>query len=392
MLSNDTPESKSEKKILIVDDSAAERLIIKTHIAVQGYDVIEAHDGRDALAILKEHPVELIISDWMMPGMDGIELCQAIRNTPGLEATYLIMLTGKSEGDHLIEAFDAGVDDFLPKPVNKQELRVRLNAGLRICRLRSRIADQLELIQADLRAAGELQRQMLPPPAQEYRNVEVASFCEPAIDIGGDLLNCFQITEIHIAFYVLDVCGHGAASAMHSFRVGENLNQMLKRLAPDAAHHPHRIIERLNEHFIDEANSGRYFTINLAILNLLSGDLYVSQAAQPPALHVSKERGVQPIENGGMPVGVFKQARYESTHIKLSPGDSIVIYTDGLTECENEEHEQLGTDRVESLISNMANESPSSMVDALRDKCVQWNASTALDDDLSILVLKRLEA
>jgi two-component system, NtrC family, sensor kinase len=124
--------------ILIVEDDFISRNILKKMLAEMGHVVIEAEDGEKAWEILKSKMVKIIISDWMMPGMNGLELCKMIRSESFKEYVYVIMLTAKDGRADLMEVFSAGADDYIPKPFDPEELRARVMTGLRVIDLEER--------------------------------------------------------------------------------------------------------------------------------------------------------------------------------------------------------------------------------------------------------------
>jgi two-component system cell cycle response regulator len=123
-------------KVLIVDDNAMSRLTLRSQLRRWGYEVVEAVDGDAAWAILSMPDTpRLAILDWMMPGLDGIELCRRIRAQNQEPYVYTILLTGREERADVVEGLEAGADDYVTKPFDAQELRVRVRAGERICTL-----------------------------------------------------------------------------------------------------------------------------------------------------------------------------------------------------------------------------------------------------------------
>jgi diguanylate cyclase (GGDEF)-like protein len=130
-------------RILIADDSALFRLLLKKLLADMGYDVVVCEDGRAACEHLRRHDApQMAILDWMMPELDGLQVCQEIRQQSDRPYVYVLLLTAKNAKDDLLRAFEAGVDDFLTKPVDAEELKVRLRAAQRI------LAWQEQLIKA----------------------------------------------------------------------------------------------------------------------------------------------------------------------------------------------------------------------------------------------------
>ncbi len=127
-------------KILIADDSIVSRHLLEATLRKWGYDVMVACDGAEALELLQRQDApSLIILDWMMPGMTGVEVCRRIRQRDGEPYTYILLLTSKSQKEDLIEGMEAGADDYITKPFDQNELQVRLRAGTRLVDLQAQL-------------------------------------------------------------------------------------------------------------------------------------------------------------------------------------------------------------------------------------------------------------
>ncbi|MBS0663089.1 MAG: response regulator [Verrucomicrobia bacterium] len=134
-------------KILAVEDDAVSRAVLRQALLKLGHDVRQASDGEEAWAILQQEPVRVVVSDWSMPQMDGLSLCRRIRATLGAEYTYFILLTARdATGENQQAAADAGVDDFLTKPLNFDELWNRLRVAERILRYATQVRQLEELM------------------------------------------------------------------------------------------------------------------------------------------------------------------------------------------------------------------------------------------------------
>lgn len=132
-------------KILIADDSAPSRIILRSSLRRWGYEVVTAEDGAQALDILSQpDSPPMAILDWVMPHVTGPEVCRRIRETHREPYTYIVLLTSKHTKDETVEGLDAGADDYLVKPFNEHELRVRLRAGKRIIDLQERLMSARE--------------------------------------------------------------------------------------------------------------------------------------------------------------------------------------------------------------------------------------------------------
>ena len=128
--------------VLIVDDDPSALALLERHLLDAGYQVHKAENGARALEVLRETPIRLIITDWMMPEIDGLELCRAVRSAEGIGFIYVIILTAHADRRRLVEAFDDGADDFLSKPFDRHELLARLRAGKRIVELEAGLAER----------------------------------------------------------------------------------------------------------------------------------------------------------------------------------------------------------------------------------------------------------
>ena len=150
-------------KILVADDDPVSLRLIEAVLAKWGHEVILARDGADALEKIRSDDVRMGIIDWMMPEVDGIELCRRVRagssNAAGY--VYLIVLTSKSDKRDLLEGLEAGADDYLVKPCDPRELQVRLNVGVRMLELEDRLSERIRELETALNTIQRLEG-MLP--------------------------------------------------------------------------------------------------------------------------------------------------------------------------------------------------------------------------------------
>ncbi|WP_372720312.1 sensor histidine kinase [Novipirellula sp.] len=129
-------------KVLVAEDSSVSRMLLVNHLRRWNYTVVEAVDGEQAWNLFQEQSFSLVLTDWIMPNMDGLDLIRRIRSSKHAGYCYLILLTSKSEKEDLVIAMESGADDFLVKPCDQEELRVRLREGERIIRLEQELAEQ----------------------------------------------------------------------------------------------------------------------------------------------------------------------------------------------------------------------------------------------------------
>lgn len=145
-------------KILIAEDDPISNHILKTTLVKWGHEVVSTQNGAEAWEQLQpEDAPSIVILDWMMPGMDGLEVCRRVRQSQRSIAPYIILLTANHGVDQLVMGMDAGADDYLTKPYHRDELRVRINVGARIIELQARLAARVRELEATLEHVKHLE-------------------------------------------------------------------------------------------------------------------------------------------------------------------------------------------------------------------------------------------
>lgn len=396
-------------KILCVDDDPAALLVLSSLIDSFDYEAIEASSAELALEMLDDPEISLILCDWEMPGMNGPDLCRHIRANETGRYFYFILVTGRTEEDSLIEGLNAGADDFINKPVNREELRVRLRGAERVLELEqkldtrnkklaeanARIEKAFETVTADLELAAQMQFDLLPKQQLEG-DIAANWVFKPASFIAGDMFDYFSLSEDLTVFYIVDVEGHGIPSALTSFAVNNLLNPSPQgicarwlRESDSVVTAVLKTVEELNLQFTQSEASSRYFTMIYGVLDKRNGEVVMTQAGHPPALHYrSSERKVYEVGKGGFPVGMFETAEYDTVQCKLGAGDRLFIYSDGTIECPKADGEMYGAERLNAKILQWADTPVENIDDVLDEEFVQWNGSTQFEDDVSMLCLE----
>jgi phosphoserine phosphatase RsbU/P len=290
--------------VLVVDDSRAQRRVLALPLARWGYDVTEAASGVDALALCSASPFDIIISDWMMPGLTGVEFCLKIRALPSEVYSYFILLTSKSETAEVTSGLEAGADDFLTKPFNADELRARLRAGERIVGMQRQLVQKNAMIRSaldeiqnlydsldrDLQEARKLQLTLMRDRRQDFEQGFTTILMRPSGHVGGDLVGSFRINDGRIGLYSVDVSGHGVASAMMTARLAgllsggspdQNIAIRKATLGQQFAWSPDTVASKLNRLMIDDVQADQYFTLAYAEVDMATGTLALVQAGHP---------------------------------------------------------------------------------------------------------------
>jgi sigma-B regulation protein RsbU (phosphoserine phosphatase) len=400
-------------KILLVDDDPVARSIHSMLLHVQGHEVVEAADGELAWRLVEEGQISFVVSDWMMPNLAGVDLCRRIRAASFEHYIYVILCTSKGAKADLIEGMDAGADDFLVKPISSEEFRVKVRAGERVLSLQQGLSDknrelakinaQLhsahKLVEDDLKAAAWMQQRLLPLPMQQARGVRSAWRLQPSGYIAGDIFNLFALDENEIGFYLLDVCGHGVPAAMMSVTLSMVLTPNATHGSPlkryDATTglsqvlSPKDAVHELNQRF--QSKDDRYFTIIYGIFDTRSSVLRFAQAGHPSPILV--RRGEEPVilGSGGMPIGLWPEIEFDCFDISVAPGDRVLLYSDGVTECVSSDGQVFGDERLLMYLREQQSCPLEEMVTQLLAEITIWHGNSEFADDISLLAIEITE-
>lgn len=399
-------EPVGKRLILVVDDSRLQRKILSSSLTRWGYDVVEASSGEEALEICMMQRPELVISDWVMPTMDGIQFCKEFREMTSDSYGYFILLTSKSEKNDVAEGLDAGADDFLTKPVNGNELRARITAGERILKMQHEltqknrvISDTLEELQRlydsldnDLIEANKLQESLIPERFKKIGDSHLSLLLRSSGHVGGDLVGHYPAGDGHLGLYSLDVSGHGISSALMTARLAGYLSgsapdqNIALQKTEDGSYRSRPLfeaIETLNEMVLDEMETEHYFTLMLADINLKTGEVRIGQAGHPHPIIQRKSGEIVQDGTGGFPVGLMSGVTFDEFETKLEPGDRLVIFSDGVTECPNAAGDLLGEEGLEDYLSELHHVAGPALFETLIWKLCEFAGSSEFPDDVS---------
>ncbi|MGS0675595.1 SpoIIE family protein phosphatase [Shewanella sp. 125m-1] len=392
------------KEILLVEDNKVMLLLMTKMLSSRGYHVINAINGLDALTQLEKHPsIQLVLSDWMMPDLNGIELCYHLKSPDYNRYIFFVLLSGRDDQESIVEGINAGADDFVAKDTNINELDARLKAGFRSLELHNQlVAKNIELDQAyatirqDLDSASLLIQRMLPSQ-KKFPGVELHYTHIPSAQIGGDMLGCMPLDEDHIAVYLFDVAGHGVKSALMSFAIQQSIdsssNSHVKHQQDSDPFYrlrePSEVLARLNQSYINQGDNNLYFTMIYAVLNTKTGQLNYAFAGHPPIIWQQTSQQIcRFIQQESFVAGMFDFASYQTEQIQLSVGDRIFLYSDGITEAESTDKEQYSEQRLALQIQQLSKLTISKQSNTIVEELNNWSGTTQFDDDISLLAFE----
>jgi len=400
-------------KILLVDDDPIARSMHSTLLRGQGHEVIEAADGELAWRLIEEAPISFVVSDWMMPNLPGVDLCRRIRAANFERYVYVILCTSRGAKSDLVEGMDAGADDFLVKPISPEEFRVKVRAGERLLSLQQGLAEknhqlakinaQLQLahrlVEDDLKAAAWMQQRLLPLITQHAPGVRCAWRLQPSGYIAGDIFNLFPLDQNETGFYLLDVSGHGVPAAMMSVALSMVLTPDATQGSPlrryDSASgrsqtlSPEEAVRELNRRF--QSKDDRFFTMIYGVLDTRSSTLRFAQAGHPSPILIRSGKGSTILGTGGMPIGLWPEIEFDCFDISVCPGDRILLYSDGVTECVNLNGQAFGEERLLAYLRDQQELPPEELLEGLLTEITVWHGDSEFSDDVSLLAVEITE-
>ena len=398
-------------KILIADDEPISLQFLRFQLEQCGHTVIAADDGRQAWELLQTHDCQLVITDWNMPEMTGLELIRKIREIERAVYVYVILLTSKSERASLITGLNTGADDYLTKPVDQDELQARLQPSQRIIELEQRLAerhrdlknrnrllaDANTKMKRDLDAAAEIQQAFLPGRIQDIPGVNFAWHYSPCTELAGDMLNVLPLDDDHVGVYLLDVSGHGVQAALMAVTACRYLSNhqdassvLWKRRDGNSDYQlqsPAAAAEQLNARLVAHSLTEQYFTLVYGILNHRTGEFRYTVAGHPAPVHVTAPGRPVFLSGNGLPIGIA-QTDYEEHSIQLDPGDRVIFYSDGVTECMNVTGELFGNSRFLHSLRSTVDHSLDTTLSNILNHIQTWSGDAPFHDDVSVLALE----
>lgn len=347
-------------KILVVDDVAENRDLLLRRLTRLGFAHIDqAANGVEALAAIAAQNYDLVLLDIMMPVLDGFGVLEALRRDGRINELPILVISALSEMDPVVRCIELGAADFIVKPFNPTLLRARVLSTLEKKALSDLTRDELRRKQLELNEARTLQLALAPPPFAGTiagRSLSIDVLLEPAKEVGGDVVDHFRVGDDMIVLALGDVSDKGAGAALMMARTHAMMRALTAR--PDAAElfrAPERALGIVNAALSAGNESCMFVTYLLATLEIATGKLVYVRAGHIPPFHRNGTGGIARLGRmGGPPLGLVEDAVYQPDVVVLSPGDRLLIVTDGFTEAHNPDNVIYGEGKIESFLAELA--------------------------------------
>lgn len=383
-------------KIIVVDDELDILDFVQISLEADGFEVITASSGKEALAKIKQELPDLILLDLMMPHMDGYEVMKILKADKQTRNIPVIMLTALAQADDKVKGLRTGADDYITKPFDLRELTLRVNAVLKRTRkakyinpLMKAMGDSftekgVEQLGYHLETAAKIQQQLLPQEAPQYENIGIAGVLRPSMMVAGDFYDFIPLDDDHLGIAIADISGKGVPAAMLMVMV-----QTILRLVCREEASPANVLKRVNDFLAMDTELEMFATMVYGVLDTKSLTFTYSNGGHCPPIRVnSQKNSVDLLEKGGMLLGIFDYAGFEDETLSLKENDTLVFYTDGVTEAENSSEEQYGTQRLIEVIVKNADIGAEELCRKIEEDLMEFTSTLPHFDDLTIVVIK----
>jgi sigma-B regulation protein RsbU (phosphoserine phosphatase) len=401
-------------RVLVAEDDTQLGSVLAEMLRQQAFEVTLVHDGAEAWQALLEEHYPIVLTDWSMPRLSGLELTRKLRAAAGQDYTYIIVLTGRLDRGSFRQGMAAGADDFLTKPCSSEEIAARLTVARRIMSLQSDLAEanrvlrrsnnELQFfkqrVQHELEAAARVQESLLPAHVPSLPGLSLHWKLEPTAELAGDVLNVFMLNDHSLGVYVLDVSGHGVSAALLSAQLSRLLSpvptqsQLLVRTSNGGDVNelaaPVDVLTELNRLFPMNPNVRQFFTLVYGVVDLESGSFRFSSAGHPGPIVARRSGEVGAIDVPGTPIGLMADGSWSEREVRLEAGDLLVLYSDGVVEAMDAEGHMFGSSRLAAVVRDRADPRVGlpAFCDGVLGDVDAWSSGWPHHDDRTLLALR----
>ena len=379
--------SSPKGNILIVDDTPANLRLLSQMLAEQGYQVRPVPDGSLALAATRAEPPDLILLDIRMPEMNGYEVCEHLKADAQTRDIPIIFISALDATQDKVRAFTAGGVDYVTKPFQFEEVLARVETHLALRRLQKRLQDANKKMERELALAGEVQASFLPRELPDIPGWQISVTLKPARETSGDFYDVNLLPNGRLGILVADVVDKGVGAALFMALSWT----LIRTYAAECPAQPELVLSAVNRRILEDTDANQFVAVFYGILDPATGtSVYCNAGHCPPYLiSAQNDEDVQKLVRTGVPLGIFEDETWEQGVVQLVPGDVLVLYTDGITEAQNEQEAFFGEDRLlESVRANLGRPAQD-IQDAIITAVYEFMGDAPQSDDITLAIVVR---
>lgn len=402
-------EVAEKLSVAIVDDARFMRTLIASVLEEEGFHTISYGNPIEALEELIKNPTDIILVDYEMPEMNGLEFIENFK--PKERHVPTVMLTTETDVNLAVKAIRLGASDFLNKPFKKDELihiLKKVDKENKLIKENKKLFEQLKIrekelkrkneqlyklysnLEDELKMASEIQKNILP---QEYPKLEGFDFAvkyKPSQDIGGDFYDFIELPNGNHAIAFADISGHGIPAALLSAMFKVHLVSYAKNYED-----PAELLRLLNEEVIESFPDGKFISLFYFVLNKTTGKISYCKAAQEPALIIKSTGEIIELAGQGQVLGLFSEEdfpgilKFETEILELESGDKLFLYTDGINESQNKNEEFYGNDRLQVILRECINLNAEDTLNSVLSDLKLFLDGLSILDDLTLMCVEK---
>ena len=386
-------ETQGPYRILVVDDEPdLEPLVLqrmRRSIRSGRYQFVFARNGVEALQKLgQDEDIDMVLSDINMPQMDGLALLEHIPDVA--PDTRSVIISAYGDMKNIRAAMNRGAFDFVTKPVDFDDLRVTIErtlTNLETWREAMQSRDRLVALEHELDVANKMQQAILPTVFPATDAYQTYGSMTPAREVGGDFFDITPLDDGRIGLAIADVSDKGVPAALFMM----SSRTLLKGSAIGLGQ-PGNILREVNDLLYADNETMMFVTLLYAVYDPATGQLTYANGGHnlPLIVHADGSSDILP-GTDGIALAVLPGADYEQRSITIAPGDSVIFYTDGVTEAVNVEGEEFGMERLSAVFAAVGAPDCQSATQAVLDAVKDFAGEAPQFDDITCLVLHRSE-
>jgi serine phosphatase RsbU (regulator of sigma subunit) len=371
-----------KQRIVIIDDNGNDAAVTRRFLERRGYDVTTALSGEEGLRVIGQVTPDAVVVDYRMPLMNGFEVARRIKSDPQLRAIPVLMLTGSDSAQNIVEGLGAGADDYVTKGSDTEVLLARVRALLRVKAYQDELLRVNQQMSRNLEIARRVQEALMPRGALTSPRLEIRSAYIPTEALSGDFYDYFEQGDLTYLF-VADVSGHGLPAAI--------LVSLLKsylHTEADARTSLADFMFSLNNFLFSVSLPAQFATAQIFRLEG-NGQLVYANAAHPPFL-LHRRGGEKAVlfDQPSHLLGAMPNLPFEQQALSIEPGDTLFVYTDGLTDRRNETGEFYSIERIAAVLEQSGHDELSTTYARIHDDVTAFSATDELKDDIAFVVTR----
>ncbi|MCX7798240.1 MAG: SpoIIE family protein phosphatase [Melioribacter sp.] len=378
----ETNGKKFSASILLVEDESNIAKLFMHNLGKAGFNCHHAQNGKEALKLARELKPDLIISDIMMPEMDGFEFRRELLNDPELKTIPFVFLTAKGAEEDILKGFDLEIEDYIIKTSSPKVVIAKISAILKsLEKERVKVVDEVQ------KAADTMAATVVPDTPPKFSSIEIKQWYMPYKNVpGGDFIDYFKIDDDNLIVILGDVMGKRWGAWYFAIAYAGYVRSAVRFVLESSKEYkPSQILQKVNEAvYKDERMSEVFITLSIVIIDSKNKIANYSGAGDLPIIYKTSNQAKY-IQSTGLLLGFSLTSEYEDHIINLNSGDEIILLTDGITESRNKNGEQYGQQRLINFLSSL--NSNDDTIEMLKKEIMNFTENE-LEDDVSVISVK----